>query len=252
MTRRLIFTVDVDRDVNFHVAGQIAAASIDRGQGTEPRFSSSEKGLTMIAGLLDDLGIKGTFFIEGRTSELVDCSIISDHCIGFHGYDHEELTTLEDPSDAIVKGYQAVRDNVGSPVCFRAPFMSIDDRVYSSLIELGVRHDSSVYGAPGALVYSVRGVMEHPVAKGKDRVGRTIAAYLWPMHEGRRTPMDYRDMAASMEDGDLLISTHTWHIVESRDDGPMSENRIRDNLNNVRVVLEGIMDEGFKPDIMVG
>lgn len=252
MTRRLIFTVDVDRDVNFHVERQIPAGSIDRGQGIQPRFSSSERGLGLLAGMLDDMGIRGTFFIEGRTSELVDCSIIADHCIGFHGYDHEDLTTLEDPSDAISRGYQAVRDNVGIPVCFRAPFMSIDGKVYSNLLELGIKHDSSVYSTPGAPAYEVRGVMEHPVAKGKDRNGKTIAAYLWPMHEGKRIPKDYIDLATTIEDGDLLISTHTWHIVESRDDGPMSEENIKTNLDNVMAVLEGILDLGFKPGVLVG
>ena len=55
--RRLCFTVDLDRDVNDAVIGRSAAISMDRGQGTEPRFSSSEKGAGIIMDLMDDLGM---------------------------------------------------------------------------------------------------------------------------------------------------------------------------------------------------
>lgn len=251
MTRRLIFTVDVDRDVNFHIDGQSEAGSLDRGAGTSPRFKSSQIGLEIITDMLDELGIKGTFFIEGRTAERNDCSFIADHCIGFHGYDHEDLTEVADLSAVMDRGYNAVKDNVSRPVCFRAPFMSIDDRVYSELTRLGIGHDSSVYGDPGAAVYEVNGVIEHPVTKGKDRDGRTIAAYLWPMHEDKRKPSDYVDLASSIGDGDLLISTHSWHMVESRDDGVMSDLRRDQNIANVKEVLQGIIDEGYVPSTVV-
>ncbi len=39
MSKTFLFTVDLDRDVNFPVPGQAAAGSLDRGSGTAPRFS---------------------------------------------------------------------------------------------------------------------------------------------------------------------------------------------------------------------
>lgn len=250
MTRRLVFTVDLDRDVNFHRDGEIAAGSMDRGQGTGPRFSSSEKGLQLLLELLDDLGIRGTFFVEGRTAETIDCSGIRGHCVGFHGYDHEDLTEVDSVYGILKKGFDTVKDCISEPSCFRAPYMKIDGRVYGALGELGIGHDSSVYGAPGALPYTVSGIIEHPVAKGKDRNGKTIAAYLWPMHEGKRGPEDYLDLAASFDKGDLVLSTHSWHMVERRDEGAMSANLISENLIRTRTVLEGILDMGFEPKVL--
>ena len=73
MTRKLYFTVDADRDVNIPIPGSVAAGSIDRGSGTGPRFSSSERGMSVLVDLLDDIGVRGTFFLEGRTAEMADC-----------------------------------------------------------------------------------------------------------------------------------------------------------------------------------
>lgn len=252
MTRRLIFTVDVDRDANLSIEGGNAAGSMDRGNGTDPRFSSSERGLGLLLELLDDLGIKGTFFIEGRTSEVIDCSGIWGHCVGFHGYDHEDLTSMSDPGAHMRRGFQAVRDNVSEPVCFRAPFMKVNDGIIQELVTLGIGHDSSVYADPGTLPYPSNGVMEHPVAKGRDGSGKTIAAYLWPMHEGRRFPADYSSMITGEKDQDLVISTHSWHIVEGYDSGLMSKEDVVSNLNNVREVLELFLDRGFIPSTITG
>lgn len=252
MKRRLLFTVDLDRDVNMQVDGLDAAGSIDRGQGTSPRFSSSERGLELLLEMLDDIGMRATFFVEGRTSEMFDCSGVKGHCVGFHGYDHEDLTRVRDVHGVMERGYQAVSDNVSRPVCFRAPYMTADDRVMSELRALGIGHDSSVYADPRVQPYDVSGIVEHPVAKGKDGNGRTMAAYLWPMHESRRPPEDYIWFAKTQCDGDLVIATHTWHMVESRDAGLMDDKRIEENLRDVREVLTGIADEGFTPSVITG
>ena len=85
MTSRLVFTVDLDRDVNFPMEGCREARSLDRGGGTFPRFSSAERGLRILMDILDEIGMKATFFVEGRTSETIGCSSISGHCIGLRG-----------------------------------------------------------------------------------------------------------------------------------------------------------------------
>lgn len=250
MTRRLLFTVDLDRDVNFAVEGRTEAGSLDRGQGIAPRFSSAEKGLALLLGLLDEMGIKATFFVEGRTSEVIDCSVLSGHCIGFHGYDHEDMALVPDLASVMDRGYRAVSDNVARPVCFRAPYMSMDDRIYAELQRLGIRHDSSVYASPTTPAYDVSGITEHPVAKGKDGTGKTIFAYLWPLHEGRRVPSDYIGLIRSCGDGDIVLATHTWHIVERRESGLMSHDDIAQNLDGVRQVLASAMDAGYRPAVI--
>ena len=252
MSRKLYFTVDVDRDCNIPVRGTSVAGSIDRGAGESPRFSSSAEGLPVLADLLDDLGVRGTFFIEGRTAETIDCSCLEGHCIGLHGYDHEDLTGREtgvvpDVEAVLKKGFDAVTDAVSAPTCFRAPYMSADDRVLEAVRSLGIRADSSVYtavGGPTAPVGS-SGMTVYPVPMAKDRNGKTIAAYLWPMHEGKRRPKDYIEMASGLDH--LVLATHSWHMTESRDGGTMSKDRAEENLRNVRAVLEGILDLGFEP-----
>lgn len=253
MSRKLYFTVDVDRDCNIPLPGSSAAGSIDRGGGTQPRFSSSEIGLPIIADLLDDLGIRGTFFLEGHTAEVTDCSCIGGHCIGLHGYDHEDLVGKEtgvipDAEDVLRRGFDAVSDSVSAPTCFRAPYMTADERVISAVRGLGIKADSSVYtdiGGPTA-PYRKDGMTVYPVPKAKDSGGRTIAAYLWPMHEGKRVPEDYIELAGHLDH--LVLATHSWHMAESRSDGPMSRTRMSENADNVRRVLEGILDLGFKAD----
>ena len=251
MKRRLIFTVDVDRDVNIQLEGREAAGSLDRGSGTDPRFSSSAEGIRLLVDLLDDLNIRATFFIEGRTAEMTDCSILSGHCIGFHGYDHEDLTKLSYIHSVMRRGYDAVRDKISAPTCFRAPYMTVSDSVFEELRTLGIAHDSSVYCGIDSESYDIGGITEHPVAKGKDAAGKTIAAYLWPMHEGKRKPRDYIELADSLE-GDMVLSTHSWHIVEKREGGHMSDDEIDRNLSNIRKVLEGIIDLGFGPGTISG
>ncbi len=258
--RELVFTVDLDRDVNLPRGGEFAAGSIDRGMGDSPRFSSADRGLAVLLDLLDDLGIVATFFVEGRTSETIDCSSISGHCIGFHGYDHEDLTGASTglrPTDGELEGilrtgFEAVSDNVSRPVCFRAPYMSVDGRVLDAVSSLGIVHDSSFYAEPGTGTHSLpNGLVEHPVPKGLDREGRTIAAYLWPLHEGRRTTEDYIEFAMSSTADEFVLATHTWHMVEGRVNGPMDRLGVESNVGSVRRVLEGILDGGFRAAALV-
>ena len=144
MKPKLYFTVDADRDVNIPIPGSVAAGSIDRGSGTGPRFSSSERGMSVLVDLLDDIGVRGTFFLEGRTAEMADCSVLSGHCIGLHGYDHEDLTGAQtgivpDAEEVLRRGYGAVSDAVSRPTCFRAPYMTVNPEILSTVRFCGFR-----------------------------------------------------------------------------------------------------------------
>ncbi len=258
MSRTFRFTVDLDRDANFPVPGQAAAGSLDRGSGTAPRFSSAERGLDILLDVLDDVGMKATFFVEGRTAETIDCSRLSGHCIGFHGYDHEDLSGREtglgfspEEKESILRtGYEAVSDSVSKPVCFRAPYMVRDEHALSFLPSLGIKADSSEYSYGDCVPYEMgNGIVEHPVPKSHDAAGKVIAAYLWPMHEGKRVPEDYVRMSEGRDV--FMLATHTWHMVERREEGVMDADAIRRNADDVRAVLAGVLDSGFAPGLVV-
>lgn len=255
MSRSLYFTVDADRDANVPIRGSTTAGSIDRGEGPSPRFSSSERGMSILTELLDDLGIRGTFFMEGRTAEVTECSVLAGHCIGLHGYDHEDLTGFEtgvvpNVEEVLRRGYDAVTDRLSKPTCFRAPYMAADENVLDLVSSLGIAADSSFYtevGGPTA-PYTHLGMTEYPVPKARDPRGKVIATYLWPMHEGKHPPETYIAVAEEMED--LVLADHTWHMVETRNGGVMNDDWVRGNTDRVRRVLEGILDLGFSPSVI--
>lgn len=251
--RTLAFTADVDRDVNLQIPGRVEAGSIDRGSGDSPRFSSSERGLGILLDVMDEVGIRGTLFFEGRTSQTIDCSGASGHCIGLHGYDHEDMTGLSDEAleDVVRKSFSAVSDGVGRPTCFRAPYMTADGRVLEAVRATGIRDDSSFYtSADGPWSgYEMSGMTEHPVARSRDGRGKVIAAYLWPMHEGKRDSRDYIEMAEGIE-GELVLADHSWHLAEGRRSGPYGPDGERRAAEQVREVLSGILDLGFRPVVI--
>ena len=259
--RRLCFTVDLDRDVNDAVIGRSAAISMDRGQGTEPRFSSSEKGAGIIMDLMDDLGMKCTFFAEART--LLKTGVgktISKHEVGFHGLDHEDFTgnRTKRPLDygqmreITERGMAIIRDEVGrSPRGFRSPYMDPNEEMLEFLHEYGIIYDSSRYEYVSRNT-DVRpseayGLAEVPVPKAEDSGGKTITSYLWPMHEGKRGYRDFVDLGNRIYEGTYVVCTHSWHMAETRGKGPMSEQEIRENYDRVRSVLSDLIDCGYVP-----
>ena len=202
--------------------------------------------------------MRATFFIEGRTAEAIDCSCLQGHCIGLHGYDHEDLTgestgvpmSPSSVSEALAKGFDAVTDSASRPVCFRAPYMACDDTVLKAVSGLGILRDSSFYSdGPEGPYGTSYGIIEHPVPKGRDANGKTIAAYLWPMHEGRRLPADYIWFADTAE-GDFVLADHTWHMVEARG-GVMDAGAASENAARTADVLRGILDLGFEPAVLL-
>jgi len=256
--RALCFTVDLDRDVNTQITGKAAAGSIDRGHGADPRFSSSEKGLSLITDLLDEVGVRATFFAEASTLRKVNANLLSGSEVGIHGVDHEDLTAIDgiDNKRAIIReAAYAVNDLIGkAPVCFRAPYMRTDEEVMNILPEFDITIDSSRYIEMSKGLIPKRlisGVLEMPVPEGRDAKGKKISAFLWPMHESKRRPEDYLEMASAMEEGVFVLATHTWHIVESRERGMMSPEEVGSNISNVRKVLEDMVDSGMRPMTLV-
>lgn len=259
MKKAFCLTVDLDRDVNICIDGQLAAGSFDRGRGTSPRFDSTGRGLVLLSDLLDELGIKVTYFAEARTLENIECAHhLSGHEVGMHGLDHEDLTGCNDVilsaemiAAILERSSEIVTDITGRiPRCFRAPYMKIDDLVIDMLPSVGVIYDSSMYAPIQVSSHPSEwknGIIEVPVPEDQDMNGNKMAGYLWPMHEGKRTPKDYLDLSDYMKEGVYTIATHTWHMCESRKGGIMNDSMVAKNMENLRKILVGLMDSGFTP-----
>lgn len=258
--RQLCFTIDLDRDVNDAVVGSPAAVSLDRGSGNEPRFSSSEKGTMVLLDLLDDLGIPATFFAEARTLSKTQIGrSLSKYEVAMHGYDHEDLTgsrskvnlSYGDLRSIVERSVQTIRDEVGrSPVGFRSPYMDPNEDLLDFLYEYGVTYDSSryVYVSDVVKPYPSGSMMltEVPALKGTSANGKSITSYLWPMHEGKRPPADFIELGQKVKDGVCMIATHSWHMVERRSGGLMSQDEISTNYDATREVLSSLIDSGFE------
>ena len=93
--RRAAFTVDVDRDVNEPRVGRWRRCSRSCPM---PRFTSTARAWGVLVDLLNELDIRGTFFLEGETVERWSEErsllgiLLDGHEIAAHGYAHEDLT----------------------------------------------------------------------------------------------------------------------------------------------------------------
>lgn len=253
------FTVDVDRDVNEPGAGSVEGRC--RG-GAAPRYSSTREGLEILVEVLGELGIKGTFFWEGRAAEVLSehmdlRGLMRGHEVAAHGYEHEDLTgesTGVQPSeewlDAIVGRSLAAAETVFGwrPEGFRCPYQHIDGTVARVLMQRGLRYDSTLFGdvGTGLRPYRLDGeLLEVPLAQDRDAGGKKLQSYLWPMHEGRRGPGDYLKLAAAHTEGLLVLADHSWHIAESLG-GERGGERTEREAGNVRKVLRGALDLGIE------
>ena len=259
MARILCFTVDLDRDVNEPVFGSVSAGSKDFGNGNAPRFSSTGKGTERIVEMLDDLGVKATFFAEARALHRSGAfNFVKGHEVALHGLDHEDFSGEKtgihmddgDMRDIIERSISLIRDCVGyQPKGFRTPYMNVNDSLMSFLPEYGLRYDSSYYSYVKGEMRPYRlenGMVEIPVPKGNDPSGRSITSYLWPMHEGEREGQEFIDLAKQVEVGRVVLATHSWHICETYSSGVLNDKRVEENIGDIRTILEALMDDGYE------
>jgi len=144
--------------------------------------SSAEKVLE----LLDNYGIKATFFVTGHVAscypELVRRIHAEGHEVASHGSNHTLIynMNLQSFREDLLRANEVIADCVaGSPILgYRAPWWSITAKtpwVWEVLESLGFRYDSSVnpirmrfYGMPGAPLIPYRvpgtGLWEFPPA----------------------------------------------------------------------------------------
>jgi peptidoglycan-N-acetylglucosamine deacetylase len=263
--RYAAFTVDVDRDANLAEKGRYEAGSrAIGGTDTTPRFASSGKGLQMLAELLEELGIRGTFFLEGDA--LRDIArhydirgLLKTHEVACHGVCHEDFTgestgiclSGEQVGEVAKESRSIVRDIIGRvPTGFRAPYQHIDEIGLGALAKAGFSYDSSMTEAMKDGKVGPRemdnGITEVPLACGKDRSGKKIVSYLWPMHEGKRTADDYVELASSFRSGYLVLATHSWHLAETFRHGSLDSKQSASEVEKIRKVLEGMLEQSIR------
>jgi peptidoglycan-N-acetylglucosamine deacetylase len=122
------------------------------------RGPALERQTDVVLTLLDDVGVKATFFVLGMTAarypELVREVADRGHEIASHGYAHERVydQSAESFRADLERGLEAVEAAAGKrPVGYRAPAFSITRDApwaYDVLGELGFEYDSSQYDSP--------------------------------------------------------------------------------------------------------
>ncbi|MFD1880595.1 polysaccharide deacetylase family protein [Paracoccus pacificus] len=107
-------------------------------------------GTAKILTLLNDLGLRATFFIPGWTVEahtaMCESIVAAGHEIGHHGYLHKcpDPTKPDEARDEIDRGMAALRARLGvTPVGYRAPSGENFAALLAYLQEQGLRYSSS-------------------------------------------------------------------------------------------------------------
>jgi peptidoglycan/xylan/chitin deacetylase (PgdA/CDA1 family) len=108
--------------------------------------------------LLDELGVKSTFFLLGMTvanhGDLAAEIVRRGHEPASHGYSHLRVydQTRDEFRADVERAGDVIEDATGRrPVAYRAPAFSINRRTawaYDVLAESGIRYDSSQYNSP--------------------------------------------------------------------------------------------------------
>ena len=122
------------------------------------RGPALERQTEAVLGLLDDLGVKATFFVLGMTAarypDLVSEAASRGHELASHGHAHERVydQSREAFKADLEQGLEALEAAAGArAVGYRAPAFSITRDTpwaYDLLSELGFEYDSSQYDSP--------------------------------------------------------------------------------------------------------
>ncbi len=113
-------------------------------------YEGVKVGLPRVLDMLDELGIKTTMFVTGRSAELYPKTIkraARKHEIQCHTYEHETLEFLnyDEQKETILKCRKVLEDLTGKTIDgFRAPYLRFNKTTFKVLHDLGFRYDSSV------------------------------------------------------------------------------------------------------------
>jgi peptidoglycan/xylan/chitin deacetylase (PgdA/CDA1 family) len=128
--------------------------------------------------MLEERGIRSTWFIPGHTMETYPdlCAAVHEHGheIGLHGYAHENFNILESGAElAILERTIGIVERITGvrPKGFRSPSWDLSARTVGHLRDLGIVYDSSLMGndyAPYRCRLGDRLCKEGPVVFGQE------------------------------------------------------------------------------------
>jgi polysaccharide deacetylase family protein (PEP-CTERM system associated) len=215
-----------------------------------------EQNTDAVLQLLDDAGVKATFFILGWVAErypaLIRRIAESGHEVASHGYDHQRVFTftpyrfradlkkardlLENAAGCKVIGYRAPSFSIDARTPWAHPILAEEGYAYSSSVA-PVRHDH--YGWPDSPRFAWRPVegsdlVEFPVTTAR-LMGRTLAAGGGGFF--RLFPYAFSRWAVRQVNGDYgrpaIIYFHPWEIDPDQprvEDAPL-RSRVRHYTN---------------------
>ena len=173
------------------------------GAGTASKPDPDEPGLKIghprVLDLLDELGIKATFFIEAwnclHHGDQVLETARRGHDVAMHGFAHERFGSLSQlqAEQVLFDSYAAFRNLGISPVGFRAPGGVRGPYAIAPLSELGMIYDSSLQEDDSRERPSEQFVQPHIVAPGLAALPfrwKYVDGYMYRSDPGPRTP-DY-------------------------------------------------------------
>lgn len=143
--------------ISVNLAAEFFWLSLDKKAAEMPKTLSLGQygmthGLPRLLGLLDELHLKATFFVPGKTAETYPDKIkeIADrgHEIACHGYEYENFGLLdtEEQRERIGKAVKAIEAACGKkPAGFRAPIGDLMLETLDIAREYGMTYSSDLY-----------------------------------------------------------------------------------------------------------
>jgi peptidoglycan/xylan/chitin deacetylase (PgdA/CDA1 family) len=136
--------------ITFDNLGEVTALQRGEFPAGEPlgRHFSVTRALPRILGLLDDAGLRATFFVEGLNTELYPETLAAiaaaGHEVAYHGWCHEEWAGLDPGEEAelLARGVRALDELGLRPLGFRPPGGELTAASLRLLREHGFTHCS--------------------------------------------------------------------------------------------------------------
>jgi peptidoglycan/xylan/chitin deacetylase (PgdA/CDA1 family) len=157
--------------VTFDNLGEVAALQRGELPEGEPlgRHFSATRALPRILDLLDETGLRATFFVEGLNAELypetLSAIAAAGHEVAYHGWCHEEWARLEagEEAELLSRGVRALDELGQRPLGFRPPGGELNAASLRLLREFGF-----TYCSPAGDAVAVR-------------EGVAILPFVWPL-----------------------------------------------------------------------